>query len=92
MPNKTSTVALFGFLTALVGLFQVMWTQEPWWVKDRAEAPVAAAADPGDGEPVFEQMSAPREVPKWGYYLIVGGVVFAVGFGGYELFRKRKGK
>lgn len=85
--KPTNVVALFGFLTALVGLFQVMWTQEPWWVRDRAEAPVATS---GDGEPVVEQSVAPEEPTRWGYYLMVGGVVVGGSILGYELARKRR--
>jgi hypothetical protein len=99
MQKATNWAALLGFLTALSGLLQVMWTTTPWWKKDKAVEVVTVSKPPRPhhankggyppmaGEPVAETMSSERKVrfTQWGYYLIVIGVVAGLSAGGYKL-------
>jgi hypothetical protein len=95
MKKATNLTALFGFLTAVVGLFQVMWTTEPWWHKDNAAVATAAERPPvppeaEDDPHMLMAQGTPTEAPmKWGYYLIGLGVAAAVLAVGYRLVDRK---
>lgn len=87
--KATSYMALLGFLTALCGLLQTVWSTAPWWVEDKDPVPMATmiphmipmADDDDDDAPVAEAAveAKQRGIPVGVWILAIGIVVGGAG-------------
>jgi hypothetical protein len=74
--TATSYMALLGFLTALCGLLQTMWSTAPWWVKSSAPTTMMIAAADDDDEPVVESISVEESAGlPVGIWILAAGIV-----------------